>query len=205
MATFLQPYGRGAHTAAMRYSFDELTAPVRTISDRVWYAWLCLPRGPDGEPPSFRSLEEEHSLPEGIFSKVIRGARRSLSMETAKRMSKALAVPFEWLVLDEATQWRPRLTGPFRSRVVHHEDRRRQRVTTLLQRMGFGAFEIEFALHALFGDITLGVGPAAIVLAPNAGPRELKAAAAAKGFGSATPEDAHSPEDRQAVRRTKGR
>ncbi|MDI1444619.1 hypothetical protein [Polyangium sp. 6x1] len=84
-----------------------------SLKDRVRTAWEDLPPvGPRQQPPSFRTLEEKHGLPSGIFSRVISGKTATLTQRNAERMAQALNVPLSWLLTGETEAPAPRSRSP---------------------------------------------------------------------------------------------
>jgi hypothetical protein len=81
---------------------------LKTIGDRAWYAFNCLPRERGGMP-KVRPLEEKFGLSNGALKKLFTGA-----VPRADKLPdhlRALRVSYEWLV--EGVGERPRLTAPF--------------------------------------------------------------------------------------------
>lgn len=68
-----------------------------TLPDRLWYAYHCLPRGADGKPPSYRALERDHDLSNGLLSRLMHGERLAIEHETWKRLHAAMRVAPPWL------------------------------------------------------------------------------------------------------------
>ena len=68
-----------------------------TLADRIWYALHCMPRSPEGEPPTYVDIETAANLSNGTMSKLIRGVREGASLATAARLAKALNVSLGWL------------------------------------------------------------------------------------------------------------
>jgi hypothetical protein len=71
-------------------------AEPKSLADRAWYAWHCLPRK-GGRLPTRDALEERHKLPQGVLSKIMKGKRNTLREATLKRVAGALGAKPEWL------------------------------------------------------------------------------------------------------------
>ncbi len=71
---------------------------LKTIADRVWYAWHCLPRKKNGRLPSRRSLEQQQGISPATLSKLMAGERVNVRVETIDKVAKALRVTPEWLM-----------------------------------------------------------------------------------------------------------
>jgi hypothetical protein len=67
------------------------------LSDRVWFALHCLPRDENGEPPTYRKLERECQLSNGLLSKMALGQRSHQWSTTVRACSAALRVSEAWL------------------------------------------------------------------------------------------------------------
>jgi len=66
--------------------------PPRSLADRVWYLYHCLPRDEHGSPPSFRELEKAAGLSASTMSRTVNGVRRHHGHETFARIAKVLGV-----------------------------------------------------------------------------------------------------------------
>lgn len=80
------------------------------FGERAWRAWHSLPRDENGEPPSQRSIEKRHDLPQGTLSKVFKGDRANLQADTLEQLAEALGTSPAWLLRGHGEP--PRLTGP---------------------------------------------------------------------------------------------
>ena len=92
--------------------------PLDTEVDRAWYAWHCLPRRANREPPSEdwvrKNLpDDQPEISKGLIGRAMR-EERIPNLKTWKRIAQALQVPSSWLLFGEGE--RPTLTGPLRSR-----------------------------------------------------------------------------------------
>lgn len=76
----------------------EGTLPPPGLAVRVWGAWHALPRSKNGKPPSWRKLEREHDLPDGVIGTVVSGRRRTVEANTAVRLARAFNVSLDWLL-----------------------------------------------------------------------------------------------------------
>jgi len=79
----------------------------KTMGERAWYAYHCLPRGKNGKPPPRRPFEEAHGLHNGTLKRVFLGA--SPRAEMLDKVALALEVPIEWLLRGEGKA--PKLSG----------------------------------------------------------------------------------------------
>lgn len=112
------PTVSGTHHARLTFRHGQATMPPRrqavrrtgamesnrrtpgdtAFQDRAWLAWHSMPRGAKGKPPSWRSIELEHKLAEGTFSKLFKGHRTEQGMPMLARIARALHVDVVWLV-----------------------------------------------------------------------------------------------------------
>ncbi len=82
---------------------------LKTLGDRVWWAWNCLPRRADGKPDDYLSIEREHGISNGTISQLIKGDRVDVRGATLAKLSAALRVSPAWLLERHGPD--PRLTG----------------------------------------------------------------------------------------------
>lgn len=78
--------------------------------ERAWLAWHSMPRRASGKPPSWRSIELEHNLAEGTFSKMFKGHRREHGLAMYERLARALRTEVLWLV--HGIGMAPKPSGP---------------------------------------------------------------------------------------------
>lgn len=88
----------------------DFVVPLDTLAERAWYAYHALPRDFRGNPPSYRSLEQEHGLPQATFAKLFGGHKKSVGSANLPRLCRALGVNVAWLT--ESVGDPPELTGP---------------------------------------------------------------------------------------------
>lgn len=93
------------------------------LGSRAWWAWHCLPRQPDGEPPQLKQFERDHRIPNGTLGRVFSGERQSPQHETLQKMASALRVSALFL-LEGSGRW-PTPTGPVPQRKITHEGQTR--------------------------------------------------------------------------------
>lgn len=74
---------------------------LSSLSDRVWYAYHCLPRDAAGALPSYRQLENAYGLAQGTFSKAVLGKRSQWWPDTIPRIAEALRCSPAWLLYGE--------------------------------------------------------------------------------------------------------
>ena len=79
------------------------------LAGRVFHAWNCLERGPDGKPPSLASLAAG-KLPRAVFTKIIQGKHMGGTWPTTQKVASALRVSAVWLQDREGPD--PTLSGP---------------------------------------------------------------------------------------------
>lgn len=87
---------------------------LESLSDRVWFAWNCLPRTNRGKPPSWKQLEKDFEISGATFSKLVSGERSTVDSDTLGKLAQALNVTTDWLTKRKGDD--PTPTGPVRSR-----------------------------------------------------------------------------------------
>ncbi len=97
--------------------------PGMSLGSRAWWAWHCLKRQDNGDPPQLKQFEKDHDIPNGMMARVFSGERRSPTGETLFRIAKALHVSSDFLVRGEGA-W-PTQTGPVPQRKITHEGKTR--------------------------------------------------------------------------------
>lgn len=112
---------------------------MKTLADRVWYAYHCLPRtGRLRKPPSKRSLEIRYGLSNGMLGRLMAGERQHPEPETLVALAKMFGVTMEWLVTGEGTAPESREPVPPRVPYLLSDDEERDpsdamsKATTLL-------------------------------------------------------------------------
>lgn len=94
-----------------------LAGNIQSVSedfgDRVWRAYLALPRDENGEPPAYAKVEEPHGIAYATLSKIINGERRQVQSGTLAKLAAALGVSANWLATGESP---PSLPPPDRPR-----------------------------------------------------------------------------------------
>jgi hypothetical protein len=80
-----------------------------SLGHRAWFAWQCLPRDDRGRPPSWRSLEIDHDLPNATLPRIIWGRTRRPSAEILSQVAAALGTTIDWLLYERgegpAARW----------------------------------------------------------------------------------------------------
>lgn len=99
--------------------------------ERAWLAWHSMPRQANGKPPSWRSIELEHNLAEGTFSKMFKGHRREHGLAMYERLARALRTEVLWLVHGVGTP--PTASGPVPPRDEPVERSSVERVLTVFR------------------------------------------------------------------------
>ncbi|MBK9263036.1 MAG: helix-turn-helix transcriptional regulator [Polyangiaceae bacterium] len=70
-----------------------------------------------GEPPPYKEVEDSVGLSNGTISKLLMGARKSATHQTAVRLAKALHVSLDWLLDGKGEP--PKPTGPVPPRLPY--------------------------------------------------------------------------------------
>jgi hypothetical protein len=77
----------------------------QSLGHRAWHAYYCLPRDEKGEPPSYRSLEEQDNgrgpLSNGAIQKLITGKLKKPGLDVLDKCAQALRVSVRWLQFNE--------------------------------------------------------------------------------------------------------
>jgi transcriptional regulator with XRE-family HTH domain len=94
-----------------------------SLGSRAWWAWHCLKRDANGDPPQLKQFERDNDIPNGTMARVFSGERQSPTPETIVKMAKALGVSTAFLV-EGAGSW-PLPTGPVPQRKITHEGQTR--------------------------------------------------------------------------------
>lgn len=71
---------------------------VEDLGDRVWRAYLALPRDDNGEPPPYAEVEKTHGISYATLSKIINGDRSEVRGATVAKLAAALRVAEGWLL-----------------------------------------------------------------------------------------------------------
>lgn len=72
---------------------------MKSLADRAWHAYYCLPRtGKHRKPPSYRSLEQKYGLSNGMLGRIMAGERKHPEPETLVALSKMFSVSLDWLM-----------------------------------------------------------------------------------------------------------
>ncbi len=187
--------------------------PLEGLAQRIWFAWHCLPRGKDGTPPSWRSLEMSHQLPNGVFSKILAGSRQTVEAATYQKLGRALRAPVLWLLTgDDPPDLKT--TGPFQALGSDEQDPQEvsRRVRTYLRRCGFDETRIERAIGLLLAPDEAQAPPSASIAAAahdfakelhapdDDAPPEAVAVEALRALSSGKGEEAHQQARRLARR-----
>ena len=98
-------------------------AVQRTINQRAWFAWQCLPRDEKGFPPKFRELERSVDLHNAQLRNLVMGVSKRPAPESLGKLARALAVSLEWLVAEigpgPVATWPVPAGPPMRRSKVH--------------------------------------------------------------------------------------
>jgi len=96
----------------------KLSSPMKTLADRIWYAYHCLPRtGRMRKPPTRRSLEIKYGLSNGMLGRLLAGERQHPEPETLVALSKMFGVSLDWLMTGDGVA--PVATEPVPPRVPY--------------------------------------------------------------------------------------
>jgi hypothetical protein len=101
-------------------AWQSLAVAKRPLADLVWLAWHSLPREKRGKPPAKAKVEKsvEPPIANGTLNKIFSGVKRSLDLDTAVRLGRALHVSPEWLGGGDGPD--PIPTGPVPDRLVEY-------------------------------------------------------------------------------------
>ena len=83
--------------------------PLANFGERAWYAYQCLPRQPNGDPPSMMAVIGK--VHRQKLSKIFRGEVTDPEETTRKLVAEVLHVSRGWL--DHGVGDPPALTGPY--------------------------------------------------------------------------------------------
>lgn len=101
-------------------AWQSVAVAKRPLADLVWLAWHSLPREKRGKPPTKAKVEKSVNPPiaNGTLNKIFSGVKRSLDLETAVRLGRALHVSTEWLAGGDGPD--PIPTGPVPNRLIEY-------------------------------------------------------------------------------------
>jgi hypothetical protein len=69
----------------------------KSTGERVWFAWHCLPRNSNRQPPPVRQLEDEYGITDAGLHKLMWDKAKRPGPVQARRIAAALRVSREWL------------------------------------------------------------------------------------------------------------
>ncbi len=139
-----------------------------TLSDRVWLAYWSLPREKRGRPATYRRLEVEGGLPNGIISKLVMGDRQSAAPDTIAVLADVLKVDPAWLAWGKGEP--PTPTGTVPPRTLE--------ASAAVEESGEAVPELAAVVSPHVQEIVRNAVEAALLEAPaEAGPLEVLSAA----------------------------